>query len=242
MINWDKRFEIQLKWTRELRDYLFQKIELEKKENLLDIGCGTGLLINEIGQQYSLDLYGIDIHEKRIALAQKRLRKSNVSASLYYMDFLDNQFKDKMFDVIATNCFFLWISDIEKGFKEIYRILKENGILLILAEPDYGGLIEYPDTNLKHALCSNLKKEGADPEVGRKLNQFFIDRFEVKESFCNSIPWIANVNKESLFKELDFFKNILTNEKFDEKLLKMSIKVGAYFIYVPIFSYYLEKV
>ncbi len=241
MIDWDKRFETQLQWTKDLRDYLFEKIELHKKENLLDLGCGTGLLLNEIGQQYSIDLYGIDLHEKRINMAHKRLKISNIPVNLFYMDFLNNQFQDKMFDVVATNCFFLWIDDVEKGFKEIYRILKDKGILLILAEPDYGGLIEYPDTNLKSALHSNLKNEGADPEIGRKLNQYFIDRFEVKESFCNSIPWIANENKDPLLKELNFFKNILTDEKFDERLMKMSIKMGAYFIYVPIFSYHLEK-
>ncbi|MFO8018154.1 MAG: class I SAM-dependent methyltransferase [Promethearchaeia archaeon] len=241
MIEWDKRFERQLRWTKQLRNYLFKKINWHKMENLLDLGCGTGLLLNEIGQKYSINLYGIDISEERLKVAKNRLEESNVNARLIYMDFLKNQFEDNKFDIVVTNCFFLWVKNLRKAFSEIDRILKEDGILLILAEPDYGGLIECPETNLKNALYSNLKKEGADPEVGRKLNQYFDSRFKVLEHFCTSIPWIGNVNKEDLNKELEFFKHILAEEDFHERKMKLSIETGKYFIFVPIFSYYLRK-
>ncbi|MGV9171740.1 MAG: class I SAM-dependent methyltransferase [Promethearchaeia archaeon] len=241
MIEWDKRFERQLQWTSKLRDYLFSKVKLERMEELLDLGCGTGLLLNEIGQKCSINLYGIDISEERLKVAKKRLEKNNIKARLMYMDFLNNKFENKKFDIVITNCFFLWVKSLQKAFSEIERILKDDGILLILAEPDYGGLVEYPKTNLKNALYSNLKKEGADPEVGRKLNQYFDSRFKVLEHFCTSIPWISNTNKEGLFKELEFFKKILAEEDFHARKMKLSIKTEKYFIFVPIFSYYLQK-
>jgi ubiquinone/menaquinone biosynthesis C-methylase UbiE len=241
MIEWDKRFETQLQWTKNLRNYLFKKINLNEMENLLDLGCGTGLLLNELGQKFSLNLYGIDISEERLKVAKKRLRENNINAQLMYMNFLNNHFKDKQFDVVVTNCFFLWVGNLKKAFSEINRILKNDGVLLILAEPDYGGLIEYPDTNLKTALYANLRKEGADPEVGRKLNQYFGSQFRIKEHFCTSIPWISSMNKDALLEELEFFKTILADEDFHPRKMKFSIKAGKYFIFVPIFSYYLQK-
>jgi hypothetical protein len=43
-----------------------------------------------------------------------------------------------------------------------------------MAEPDYGGLIEYPDSmGCGRAIAEGLSREGADPCVGRKLPAIF---------------------------------------------------------------------
>ena len=196
MIDWQKRFIEQLKWNEELRDYLYNKINIRYRKKVLEIGCGTGALLTELGSKFDLELCGMDINGDRLNIAKKELKQRNIKAKLYHMDILNNEFQDSDFDVIVTNCLFLWIRDLNKIFEEIYRILSDKGVLLIFAEPDYGGLIEHPNVNLKAALFSNLISEGADPEAGRKLNQFFIHKFKVIEQFCTSIPWIANNNKE----------------------------------------------
>ena len=242
MIDWQQRFRNQLKWTRELRDYLYNKINLHTKVNLLEIGCGHGELLKEIGENYDLDLYGIEIDAERITAAEQTLQGRKIKANLIHKDFLRNNFDDQMFEVIVTNYVFLWIQDLKKAFKEIHRILKKNGILLIFSEPDYGGFIEYPNTNFKNALISNLIKLGADPEVGRKLNQYFDRYFAVIEKFCTSSPWIANTNELDLLNEVEFFKKLLKDEDWDSKMMKFCIERKNYFIFIPTFSYYLRKV
>jgi len=240
MIEWNTRFSEQLKWTFEFRRQLYKKVNLGTKANLLEIGCGTGELLKEIGKEFKLDLYGIDIDENRLKTAEINLKKENISANLQYMDILNNNFKDERFEVISTHYLFLWIKDLEKCFDEIHRILKKNGVLLILAEPDYGGLIEYPKTGLKDALISNLKDCGADPEVGSKLNQFFFRKFEILEQYCISVPWISN-NKDNLLKEMKFLKEILSGDKRNFKAMKTSIENDKYFLFIPVFSYFLKK-
>lgn len=241
MIDWQLRFRRQLVWTKNLRDYLFDKIDLKSKSNLLEIGCGPGELLKEIGSQFNLDLYGIDLDGERISLAEKTLQKHKIKVNLIHADFLDNQFEEKSFDIILTNYLFMWVSDLKKVFIEIHRILKNNGILLILGEPDYGGLIEYPDTNIKNALYGNFEKLGADPEVGRKLNQYFHENFQVMEKFCLSIPWIADIDKENLLKEVEFFGKLLEKEDWNPKVMKMCVERGNYFMFIPTFSYHLKK-
>jgi len=118
----------------------------------------------------------------------------------------------------------LWINDLDKCFNEIYRILKTGGILLILSEPDYGGLIEERNTNLKDALITNLKKCGANPFVARNLNQQFPRKFEVKGRFSISVPWSAHTEQFALTKEWDFFKDILADTNFDGAKMRLGIE------------------
>ena len=70
--DWHERFSSQLFWTTELRDYIFKKIgnngnqcvenlqnqsHQQAQQELLEIGCGTGALLTEIGRKYKFDLF-----------------------------------------------------------------------------------------------------------------------------------------------------------------------------------------
>ena len=247
-IDWHNRFQNQLKWTSELRHNIYNLIKLSNyppEARVLEIGCGTGALLLELGTKYSLKLFGIDVDAERLVMAKQNLNKMGIKAELSLMNIETSTFPDGAFDLIVTNLVFLWINDLDKAFEQLHRILKKGGFLLILTEPDYGGLIEYPETGVKDALISNLKELGADPEVGRKLNGYFSknNKFSVFQQYSSSVPWIANslTMKKSLKLELDFFKNLLGKDKFNTNQMKESIDKGDYFLYNPAFSYILKK-
>lgn len=241
-LNWEERFRTQLKWTKELRFYLYNKISLSKiKGDLLEIGCGTGELLKEIGLNYPITLHGIDIDEERVNSTKKNLKSHDIKADIKKMDILDNSFPEERFDIIITNYLFLWIKDLETCFEQIYRILKKKGFLLIFGEPDYGGLIEHPKSGLRGAIIANLLNLRADAKVGRKLNTYFSEKFKVVESFCSSIPWTAIDNREGLLREVEFFRELLKEENYDWKKAKDDIINEKYFLFIPIFSFHLIK-
>jgi len=240
--DWEDYFNKELKWTSHLRDRLYEKSNITQKKNLLEIGCGTGELLKEIGVKFNLKLFGIDTSKEKIHYAKQNLMKNMIDAKLSTMNLLNNSFDNNKFDVIITHFLFLWIKDLNRSFDQIYRILKKDGILLIFGEPDYGGLIEHPDTNLQKELMTSLTKLGADPEIGRKLYKYFFKQFKVEEHFCTSFPWIPTLNKNELLEEVDFFKEKLNNKKFNSGLMRNSIKEEKYFLFVPVFSYYLKKI
>ncbi|MFX1356767.1 MAG: class I SAM-dependent methyltransferase [Promethearchaeota archaeon] len=240
--SWESKFNQQLKWTAHLRDRLYERANLMEKRNLLEVGCGSGELLKEIGVKFNLKLIGIDNDKNQVNFANKNLRNNMIEAKLYFMDILNNDFDDEMFDVVVTHFLFLWIKDLDKCFNELHRIIKRTGVLLIFEEPDFGGLIEYPDTNLKKEIFQDLKKKGADPEVGRKLYQFFLNRFNVGEHLCTSFPWIPNLHKNELLSDLDFFKKQLNPKKFNSSLMQKSIEANNYYLFIPTFSYYLTKI
>ena len=45
--------------------------------------------------------------------------------------------------------------------------------MLVCAEPDYGGRLDYPDLPLREWQAEALHCEGADPFLGRKLRALF---------------------------------------------------------------------
>jgi SAM-dependent methyltransferase len=76
---------------------------------------------------------------------------------------------DASFDLVFSQFAFLWFHDIETVAAEVYRVLRPGGVLALL-EPDYGGLIEYPDeVALEKVWISALQRAGADPYVARRL-------------------------------------------------------------------------
>ena len=48
MMNWHLRYIQQANWTRELREYLFQRTGMATAERVLEVGCGTGAILGEV--------------------------------------------------------------------------------------------------------------------------------------------------------------------------------------------------
>ena len=103
MINWQDRFSQQLKWTKQFREFLYQKVLIGSKNNLLDIGCGTGELLVELGKIFELELHGMDINDERLKIAKENLVNNSITANLTQADILNNSWADETFDVITTH-------------------------------------------------------------------------------------------------------------------------------------------
>jgi hypothetical protein len=56
------------------------------------------------------------------------------------------------------------------------RVTRPGGAVLALAEPDYGGRIDYPRelAELGRWQAESLQRQGVDPEIGRKLAGVFV--------------------------------------------------------------------
>ena len=240
-MNWHDRFSIQLEWTRELRNLIYTHLKIQNSSKILESGCGTGALLTELGSRFKCELYGIDIDEKRLDIAKKEMDGKDIKAQLTKNTILNTKYKESTFDFIFTHYFFLWIEDLEGAFNELHRILKQEGKLIILAEPDYGGLIEEPDFNLKQAIQSNLIKQGSNPNVGREIPKYLKNKFVIHEQFTSSIPWLALNRKTELLQEIRFFEKILIDENYNTKIVREHIEKYNYFLYIPVFTYILNK-
>lgn len=107
--------------------HIMNKIETGK-ENVLDIGCGVGLglrLINLLHPEKKL--YGVDISE----LAVERVNKYLPNAILECEKVPPLNYDDDFFDIIICTEFLEHITDPVFALKEIKRVLKPEGKVLI---------------------------------------------------------------------------------------------------------------
>jgi ubiquinone/menaquinone biosynthesis C-methylase UbiE len=64
--------------------------------------------------------------------AEKKVEKYNKEVNLLEMDIQDLDFEDNYFDLIITSCVFCSVPDPIKGLKELKRVLKKDGRIIML--------------------------------------------------------------------------------------------------------------
>jgi len=121
-------------------------INLDNKY-LLDIGCGNGAQTFEF-LNYVQKCVAIDVEIKRLQTFQDKLLKENIkNCEIKQMDASNLQFPDETFDVITCIETLEHVSDQKKALKEMYRVLKNNGGL-ILSVPNKWWIFETHGANL----------------------------------------------------------------------------------------------
>lgn len=127
-------FEVEkdLWWYRILHEKIYEALQ-ERFSNqrdikLLDIGCGTGGLLDFLREKGYTNLQGIDYSEAAIHFAQSRdLRVTYLS-----IDNVADHFDGQQFDAIICDDVFycLETEQIERAFSQIATLLKTGGLFL----------------------------------------------------------------------------------------------------------------
>ena len=109
------------------RKKLMAKVQGEK---VLEIGVGTGK--NLLYYPNNISLTGIDISRNMLARAGRRAEKFQIPVELLEMDAENLQFPDDSFDTTLATFVFCSVSDPIKGLREIGRVTRVNGRILLL--------------------------------------------------------------------------------------------------------------
>ncbi len=186
--DWHTRFLQQAAWTKPLRDYLFNQIVLPPSMRVLEVGCGTGAVLQEIEKRFSGEIFGLDIDPTMLAQASRHTSRSPLLQS----DAHALPFPSEAFDLILCHFLLLWVSDPISVVREMRRLTRPGGYVLALAEPDYGGRIDYPFEleTLGEMQQASLRQQGANPLIGRQLNDIFLQAgFSNAQSGCLGGEW-----------------------------------------------------
>ncbi len=118
------------------------RLELLKgKGRLLDVGCGIGIFLS-MAQERGWDAHGVDISEAAVQIATRRPGVKAVAGTL-----TEARFPDRYFDVITLLDVFEHFPDPSVELRELGRILKEDGLIL-LNTPNQKALLR----RMAHAL------------------------------------------------------------------------------------------
>ncbi len=96
------------------------------KGKALDLGCGTGNYTLELKKR-GFDVVGLDISKEMLRIAQKKIPEiAFIRGDAYKLPF-----KNNTFDLVLSITMFEFIKNPEKIIKEIYRVLKPGGEIII---------------------------------------------------------------------------------------------------------------
>ena len=108
----------------DIADFYIKKLQISQVDKVLDLGCGHGRFYPVISQ-YSKNIYGMDVTYDAINEASTFPYISLIKGSAENSNFADKSFTKVIswgvFDVVEQ----------EKGFLEVNRILKNNGMFLV---------------------------------------------------------------------------------------------------------------
>jgi 2-polyprenyl-3-methyl-5-hydroxy-6-metoxy-1,4-benzoquinol methylase len=95
------------------------------RESLLDVGCGEGTITRKLSTYFSTAV-GTDVSRKALRRAKKSSRAIYVKSEMEHLPF-----RDESVDVITCFEALYYASNPQKALKEFYKILRNNGTLIL---------------------------------------------------------------------------------------------------------------
>lgn len=100
------------------------------KIRILDLSCGSGELLKEIGIQFpNAELYGVDISTNMLEVARQKLPKR---VKLQQMDVHELKYPEGYFDLVVSTEAFHHYYDQALVLKEMKRVVKNEGIVMVV--------------------------------------------------------------------------------------------------------------
>jgi demethylmenaquinone methyltransferase/2-methoxy-6-polyprenyl-1,4-benzoquinol methylase len=123
-------FGIDIKWRKKV----LKIVSDTKPKNILDIATGTGDLAILMAETNAEKIIGLDISAGMLEVGKKKVEEKNLNnrIELVLGDSEKIPFEDNYFDAITVGFGVRNFENLEKGFSEILRVLKPNGVFVIL--------------------------------------------------------------------------------------------------------------
>ncbi|RSL30497.1 class I SAM-dependent methyltransferase [Salibacterium salarium] len=110
------------------RKMIFQGITLDRTQNILFVGVGTGADLEQINYG-ELSITAIDYSPEMLERAREKFKGSSIQFK--EMDVLDMSFDNNQFDLIIGSLILSVVPDPDKCLKEMTRVLKQGGEIII---------------------------------------------------------------------------------------------------------------
>ncbi len=119
------------KWWRKVAR---KKVAAVAHRHLLDVATGTGDFAIQIHQHLHCTVKGIDLSEGMLAVARKKVAAKHLQEQITFeqADCLKMRFADGSFDAVTVAFGVRNFEHIDRGYEEMYRVLKPGGMLCVL--------------------------------------------------------------------------------------------------------------
>ena len=239
-VEWHHRYQIQAKWTDAARCRLFNMSGLHTANRILEVGSGTGVITADISTRFRGATFGLDIDPQSNAFAAAR----DPQTCYVTGDGERLPFPEATFDTTLCHFLLMWVPDPIMIISEMARVTLPGGRVLALAEPDYGGRIDYPEelVEIGELQTNALANQGTDPYIGRKMRDIFT-RAGLLEVLVGVLggEWSGSPSDEELNSEWRTYNSDLHGTLSNQTLASLhqvdleAWRAGSRILYVPTF-------
>lgn len=123
-------FGIDVKWRKKV----VKIVDQTNPKSILDIATGTGDLAIALAKTNADKIIGLDISSGMLEIGKQKILKEKLENTIDMVlgDSENMPFEENTFDAITVAFGVRNFETLEKGLKEILRVLKPNGIFVIL--------------------------------------------------------------------------------------------------------------
>jgi len=146
-------------------DWGLSNISIRKQDIILDVGCGGGRTVSKLAAIATQGkVYGIDFSKASVARASRTNRQSIAAARVEILEGSVSHlpFKTDMFDLVTAVETHFWWPDLPSDMREVLRILKPGGMLIVIAEIYKGAKTKTAKLAEKYLPMSGMKFLSAD--------------------------------------------------------------------------------
>lgn len=154
------------RYAARIRSQIFDSLALRGDEKVLDVGCGSGLLLNgaamrlTTGKATGIDIWSLHSGGGNLELLWKNAKAEGVADKIEFKeaDARKMPFEDAAFDVVLSSGALHHIShnfdDHERAVREMVRVLKPGGKIVL-----------WDITHMIEATAAKMKSLGVECEV-----------------------------------------------------------------------------
>lgn len=176
-------------------DWGLSKVPIREADIILDIGCGGGRTVNKLAAiAIRGKVYGLDYSDASVDMAQKVNRQWIKMGRVEVREGSVSQlpFADGTFDLVTAVETHFWWPDLAMDMREILRVLKPGGTLVVIAEIYKGATTKTAQLAENVLPLSGLKLLSVNEHRAVFTNAGYKDVQIIEES---SKGWICGIGR-----------------------------------------------
>ena len=187
-MNFDKyadSYDAGWKGTKSARFYddLIREVEINTGDSVLDVGCGTGTVLNYMASKTDIKGFGLDISEKMLDIA----REKNPGFEFVSGDCASLPYSDESMDVIMACMAYHHFPDQKRFREEALRVLKPSGRLYI-CDPRFPWIIR--------TIFNTCFKEAGFHATKKNVVEFVSSGFKVEKITKDLYVQVLSLKKD----------------------------------------------
>lgn len=135
-------------------------------KQVVDIGCGGGIYTQALAEMGAAHVTGVDFSEPLLKSAEEKL-SVYTHVGFHLGEAQDTSLPSSSYDLILERALIHHLKDLTPNFKEAYRLLKPDGVILIQDRTPEDCLLKGSPTHIRGYFFEKFPKL-AEKEVARR--------------------------------------------------------------------------